>query len=85
MAFTIFIAGTALGVGLDAAAGDLAPASSRARVMSTYATFSDLGAALGPFLAYQLVGLVSLELVYRGAAVCLLVAGVPALLAMRQR
>ncbi len=85
MAFTIFIAGTALGVGLDAAAGDLAPASSRARVMSTYATWSDLGAALGPFLAYQLVGLVSLELVYRGAAGCLLVAGVPALLAMRRR
>ncbi len=85
MAFTIFIAGTALGVGLDAAAADLAPASSRARVMSTYATFSDLGAALGPFLAYQLVGLASLELVYRGAAGCLLVAGVPALLAMRRR
>jgi MFS family permease len=82
-AFVVFFAGTALGVGLEAAAGDLAPPAARARVMSTYATWSDLGAALGPFVAYQVAAQAGLIAVYRGAAACLLIAGLAALLPMR--
>ena len=45
-----FVASTALVVLLDARAGDLAPPERRTAVMSTYATFLDLGAALGPLV-----------------------------------
>ena len=79
MALLLFLAGMATRVTLDAAAGDLAPVRTRARAMSWYANASDLGTAVGPFLAYQLVPLVGLGWVYRGAALCLIAIGVLAL------
>lgn len=45
-----FVACAAALVQLQAAAGDLAPPQRRAAVLSTYATFLDLGAAIGPLL-----------------------------------
>lgn len=72
LAVCAFIAGTALRAALDALAGDLAPPASRARALSHYANWADLGAATGPFLAYQLVGLVGLEGVYLASAAALL-------------
>ena len=74
-AFVAFLGGTALRVALDAIAGELAPPQARARVMSWYSNWSDLGNAIGPFVAYQLVGLIGLPLLYRGSAVFLAVAG----------
>ena len=80
----LFLAGTALRVTLDAAAGDLAPPEARARVMSWYANATDLGAAVGPFVAYQLVESVGLAWIYRGSAAALLAAGGVALLLLRR-
>ncbi len=45
-----FAASTAALVQLQTAAGDLASTDRRAAVLSTYATFQDLGAAIGPLL-----------------------------------
>ncbi len=45
-----FAASTAALVQLQTAAGDLARPDGRAAVLSTYATFQDLGAAIGPLL-----------------------------------
>jgi MFS family permease len=67
---------TALRVSLDAAIGDLAPEPVRARVLSSFVNFSDLGAACGPLLAYQLAGVVGLAAVYRGGSVVLFCVGV---------
>jgi MFS family permease len=83
MAFGLFFSGVALRVTLDATAGDLAPPELRSRIMSAYANASDLGAAVGPFVAYPLAATVGLDWVYRGSAVGLLVAGVAALLLLR--
>jgi MFS family permease len=84
MAVCVFLSGTALHAALDAAAGDLAPPSGRSRVMSWYANWSDLGAATGPLVAYQLgVGL-GLEWVYRGGAACLTLAGLASLALSRE-
>jgi len=66
---------TALRVSLDAAIGDLAPEPMRARVLSWFVNFGDLGAACGPLLAYQLAGVVGLAAVYRGGSVILLCVG----------
>ncbi len=79
MALCIFLSGTGLRVALDAAAGDLAPPSMRPRVMSWYANWSDLGAATGPLVAYQLSAGIGLEWVYRGGAACLVLAGLASL------
>ncbi len=79
MAILLFLAGMATRVTLDAAAGDLAPLQTRSRAMSWYANASDLGTAVGPYLAYQLVSFVDLAWVYRGAALCLVTAGLLAL------
>jgi MFS family permease len=79
MVVGLFLSGTALRVGLDAAAGGLAPPEMRSRVMSWYVTASDLGAAVGPFIAYPLATVVGLGWVYRGGAVCLAVVGLGAL------
>jgi MFS family permease len=84
-AIGLFLAGTALRVTLDAAAGDLAAPASRARVLGWYASFSDLGAAAGPFLAYPLAVAFGLEWVYRGGAACLALAGGAAFWALRDR
>jgi MFS family permease len=84
-ALSLFVAGTALRVCLDAAAGDLAPPALRSRVMSWYANWSDFGAAIGPFVAYQLATEVGLTWVYRGGAASLAIAGVVAVAVLRAR
>jgi MFS family permease len=79
VALLFFVGSTALRVSIDASAGDLAPAPIRSRVMSWYASWTDLGAAVGPFVAYPLAEAVGLAWVYRAGAVCLLLAGSAAL------
>ena len=71
-----FVAATALTVGLSATAGDLAPPDRRSAVMSTYATFLDLGSAIGPLIGLSFASLATLRGLYGGAAVLLLVAAV---------
>ena len=84
LAICAFIAGTALRAALDALAGDLAPPQGRARALSHYATWADLGAATGPFAAYQLVGWIGLEGVYLASACALLgIAATPFVLRAR--
>lgn len=50
----VFLTSTALTAASDAAAGDLAPPERRAEVMSGYSDWIDIGAALGPPLAFIL-------------------------------
>jgi MFS family permease len=69
-----FIAATALTVGLSATAGDLAPPERRSAVMSSYATFLDLGSALGPLIGLAFASLATLRGMYAAAAVVLLIA-----------
>ena len=54
---------------LDATVGALASANRRATVMSMYATWQDVGSAIGPLVAYAALGFTSLMLVYIGGAV----------------
>jgi MFS family permease len=54
---------------LDATVGGLAPPNRRATVMSRYATWQDVGSAIGPLVAYAALGFTSLTLVYIGGAV----------------
>lgn len=82
-AIGLFLGGTALRVGLDAMAGDLAAPHERARVMSWYANASDLGAAVGPFAAYPIAAGVGLAPVYQGGAVCLALSGLGLLVLRR--
>ena len=69
-----FASAAALVVVLAASAGDLAPPARRAAVMTTYATFLDLGAALGPLLGLSFGSLFALRGMLLGSAVALLVA-----------
>jgi MFS family permease len=69
-----FVAATALNVGLSATAGDLAPPPRRSAVMSSYATFLDLGSALGPLVGLSFASLATLRGMYGAAAVALLLA-----------
>jgi fucose permease len=69
-----FVAATALNVGLSATAGDLAPPERRSAVMSSYATFLDLGSALGPLVGLSFASLATLRGMYGAAAVALLLA-----------
>ena len=66
-----FISAAAVGASSDALAGDLAPRDRRSTVMSRYATWQDLGSALGPFIGYLALGATSLTWVYAGNA-CLM-------------
>ena len=66
-----FVASTALIVLLHARAGDLAPLAGRAAVMSMYATFLDLGAALGPLAGLSMGTLDALRWALLAAAVLL--------------
>lgn len=62
---------------LDSTIGGLAPPRRRARVMSRYATWQDVGSAIGPLAAYAVIGFASLTLVYlTGAAVLVVALGV---------
>jgi MFS family permease len=56
----------------DAAAGDLAPPERRAEVMSGYSDWIDIGAALGPPLAFVLADRLGLFPSYGCTAVLLL-------------
>ncbi len=71
----LFLSATAAKVTLDALAGDLAPPDRRSQTMSTYATWSDLGAAAGPLVGWVIgIGL-GLNWMYLGSAGSLIVAG----------
>ena len=59
-----FISAAAVGASSDALAGDLAPRDRRSTVMSRYATWQDLGSALGPLIGYLALGATSLTWVY---------------------
>ena len=67
-----FIASTALIVLLHSRAGDLAPVARRAAVMSVYATFLDLGSALGPLVGLSVGTLGALRWALLGGALLLL-------------
>jgi MFS family permease len=71
----VFLLSTALTAASDAAAGDLAPVHRRAEVMSGYADWIDIGAALGPPLAFALAGQLGLRGAYGLTAMLLLGAG----------
>ncbi len=71
-----FLSSTALVVLLDARAGDLAPPARRTAVMSAYATFLDVGAALGPLVGLSVGTLGALRGAYVGGAVLLLVVAI---------
>ena len=79
-----FIASTALTVTLHATAGDLAPPERRNAVLSAYATFLDLGSALGPLIGLSFSSLAALQGLYSGAAVLLLLAALGFWLAFRR-
>ena len=66
-----FLSSTALIVLLHARAGDLAPAARRAAVLSIYATFLDLGAALGPLVGLSVGTLGALRWAFVAGAVLL--------------
>ncbi len=59
---------------LDSTIGGLAPRHRRARVMSRYATWQDVGSAIGPLAAYAVLDFASLTLVYLTGAAVLVVA-----------
>ena len=70
-----FVAATALNTLLVAGAGDMAPPERRSAVMSTYATFLDLGAALGPLVGLSTGSLLALRGTFVAAAVVLVLMG----------
>jgi MFS family permease len=70
----VFLISTALTASSDAAAGDLAPPDRRAEVMSGYSDWVDIGAALGPPLAFVLAERLGLFPSYGCTAVLLLAA-----------
>jgi MFS family permease len=72
-ALAVFLTSTALTAASDAAAGDLAPPERRAEVMSGYSDWIDIGAALGPPLAFVLAERLGLFPSYGCTAVLLLV------------
>jgi MFS family permease len=72
----VFLTSTALTAASDAAAGDLAPPEHRAVVMSAYSDWIDIGAALGPPLAFALAQSIGLFPSYGCAAVLVLAVAV---------
>lgn len=67
-AVLLFVAGTGLATVLDSWAGDLA-GQAPGRFLPAYTTWQDLGAALGPTLAYALAPLIGLSGTYTAVAV----------------
>lgn len=78
-ALLLFLAGTGLATLLDSWAGDLAGLAP-GRFLPVYNTWQDLGAALGPVLAYSLTSRIGLAGTYTAVAV----AGAAMVLALRQ-
>jgi MFS family permease len=70
-----YVASAALLVQLGAAAGDLATHGRRAAVLAAYATFQDLGAALGPLIALSFASLTALRLLFLAAALIIALFG----------
>lgn len=70
----LFLGGSLSVVTLDALAGDLAPRGRRPQVMARYATWQDLGSALGPLAGYALLEVTTLQVVYTVAGGLLAVA-----------
>lgn len=68
----VFLTSTALTAASDAAAGDLAPPDRRAEAMSGYSDWIDIGAALGPPLAFVLADWLGLFPSYGCTAVLLM-------------
>ncbi|MFQ5933776.1 MAG: MFS transporter, partial [Dehalococcoidia bacterium] len=66
-----FVAAASSLTALDALVGGLAPVHRRSQVMSRYATWQDIGSAIGPLLAYVVIGFASLTWVYLGGAILL--------------
>ena len=64
---------TAATVQLTTAAGDMAPLERRPVVLSTFATFLDLGAAIGPILGLVFASLATLRGLFLIAAVLLVI------------
>lgn len=56
---------------LDSLVGGLAPMGRRAQIMSRYATWQDTGSALGPLIAFAVLGFTTLTFVYLGGAILL--------------
>jgi len=81
----VFLISTALTAASDAAAGDLAPPDRRAEVMSSYSDWIDIGAALGPPLAFVLAERLGLFPSYGYTAVVLLAVAVWFAAAWRRR
>ncbi len=71
----VFFLSTAATGACDAAAGDLAPPHRRAEVMSGYADWIDIGAALGPPIAFVLADWLGLRAGYAVTSAVLLLAG----------
>lgn len=69
-----FLATAASTISLDAIVGGLIPANRRAKVMSRYATWQDVGSAIGPLVAFAVLSFSSLTPVYVGGATLLTVA-----------
>jgi MFS family permease len=80
----VFLTSTAITAASDAAAGDLAPPAHRAEVMSGYSDWMDIGAALGPPLAFVLAARLGLFPSYACTAVLLIVVAGWFLLAWRR-
>jgi MFS family permease len=68
----VFVANTATKVALDAAVGDIASLTDRANVMARYATWTDLGAALGPLVGYGIIQFTSPPWAFFGSALLVL-------------
>lgn len=75
-AVAVFLAAPAVQVSLDAQTGGLGPPNRRAQTMSIYATWLDLGAAVGPLVGYGLASGIGLAWLYRSMALLLVFAGV---------
>ena len=75
-ALTAFVGSTALTVTLHSTAGDLAPPNRRNAVVGIYATFLDLGSALGPVLGLSFASLAALQRLYAGAGISLILAAI---------
>ena len=67
----IFIATTGNKVALDTSVGDIASLAHRADVMGRYATWTDLGAALGPIVGYGMIQFFSLSWAYLNTTILL--------------
>lgn len=67
------ISGSALLVLLGTALGDISPEGEEGQIVGIYATFGDMGSALGPLFAYLILPIVSLPTVYMLCGVLFLV------------